>query len=154
MLANECRQNGVDAVLNLCVGQRALSSLERKPNRKAHGAAGNTLALVAIEDVQRHQWRGQIASGRQNGATNDFRRQGIGDDDGEIANHQRVAGQRPGCVACRHACALDEIEVDFRDEDAILARQTARVRERWRQLSDDADPTPGAGPSDAMTAAA
>ena len=38
VLANECREDGLDAVLNFGVGQCALRGLERQPDREAYRA--------------------------------------------------------------------------------------------------------------------
>ena len=107
---------------------------------------GHAFALVPIEDAQRRERRRQIATGRQNGATNDFRRQGIRDDDREIADDERMTRQRPRRVARRDARPLEQIEIQFGDEHAILARQAPAVGERRQQLARDADPRTTLGP--------
>ena len=124
-------------MLHFGVGQRALGRLERQPDRQAHRARRHALALVPIEHAQRGERRRHVAAGRQNGATNDFRRQGIRDDDGEVADDEGVPRQRPRRVADRDARALEQIEVGLGDVDRVLAWQAARVDERRRELADE-----------------
>src|SRR5476649_1899600 len=138
VLAHERRQNGLDALLHFGIGQRAIR-LERQPDRQAHGALRDALALIPIEEAHRAERRRQIAAGRPNGAMNDFRRQGVRDDDREVADDERMARQRARGVGGLGARPLDQIEIGFRDEHAILTRQSPRVGERRRDLSGHAD---------------
>src|SRR5476649_1363693 len=47
VLADERRQNRLDALLYFKVGQRAFGRLERQADRQAHGAGWHALALIA-----------------------------------------------------------------------------------------------------------
>ena len=119
-----------NALLHFGVGQRAIGRLERQPHRQADRAVRHALALIAIEEADADERRRHVAAGRLNGATNDFRRQGIGDDDREIADDERMPRQRPRRVA-RASCARapERVEIQLGDEHAILTRQR-RARRR------------------------
>ena len=98
--------------------------------------------------------RRHVAAGGQNGATNDLGRQGVGDDDRQIADDERMPRQRPRRVARRRAARADSASrSQLRDEHAILARQAARVGDRRRHLAGDADRAPRPAPSTRIAAA-
>src|SRR5262249_18777600 len=72
VLANERSETRLDALVHVGVDQRAIGCLKRQPHRKTHCAVRDALALIAIEERQRDERRGEIARGVENGATNDL----------------------------------------------------------------------------------
>ena len=129
-----CDERGQNR-LERCAALRRRSAcdrrLERQPDRQADRPSRNALALIAIEEARpRRAAPARRVAGRLNGATNDFRRQGVGDDDRQIAHDRRIARQRraPRRSASPRARA-STIEVQLGDEHAVLARQR-RARRR------------------------
>src|SRR5499427_9316298 len=113
VLANERRQNHLDALVHLGVSQGTIGCLKRQPHRQTHCAVRDALALIAIEERQCDQRRRQIARGGEHGATNDLGRQGTRDDDREVANDERMTRERHRRVACRAARARAQSEVQL-----------------------------------------
>src|SRR5438067_4449087 len=125
VLADERGQNRLDALVDLGVRQRALGGLKRQAHGQADRALRHPFALVPIEKSGCDERRRQTASGGENGATNDLRRQGLRDDDRQVADDERVPRERHGGVGRNRARAIEQIEIEFGDADAILTRQSA-----------------------------
>src|SRR5206468_2878323 len=140
VLANERCQNRVEALLYFRVGQRSIGGLEGQTNRKTDGAVRNALALITIEEANLDERRGQTAARGLNGATNDRGRQGVGDDDREIADDGWVARQRLRRITGRHALPRELVEVELSHHHAVLCRQSSCVCDRWPQRPDNAEP--------------
>ena len=93
MFVHQRRHDSVDAVLNFCVGQRAIERLKRQTHRDADRSVGHAFSLISIEERDRDERRRPAVSGRLNGATNNFGRQGARDDDRQIAHDERKSRQ-------------------------------------------------------------
>ena len=70
-------QDSFHTLLHFRVRQRAIGSLKGQPHRDADRTLRHAFALVAIEERDGGERRRRVASGRLNGATNGFGRQGI-----------------------------------------------------------------------------
>ena len=123
MFANQRGQDSLYALLHFRVGQRAIGDLKRQPHRNADRTVGDALALIAIEELDAGKRRGGIASGRLNGATNDFRRQGIRDNDRQIAHDEGMARKGSRRVARPSARLVEQIEAQLGNVHAIFGRE-------------------------------
>ena len=121
VLANEGRQNDFERALHFRVCERAVRRLEGQPDGQADRAIGHTLALVPIEEDDGDERRSLPVASRLNGATNDLRRQGIGDHDREIAHDERMPRQRLHPLDRSGAQCLDGVEV----QSSQLGKPTA-----------------------------
>lgn len=83
MRADEGAHDGVHRPLHLGVGQRAIESAERQPERETDPAVRNALAGIPIELARAFE---RVRRGGPDSATNCRRRQDIVDDDREIAD--------------------------------------------------------------------
>ena len=61
VLAHECGQNSVDALLHVGIGERPIRRLERQSHREADVAFADAFALIPIEERNRGQRRGRPA---------------------------------------------------------------------------------------------
>ena len=113
VLAHERGENRVEALPALRRRSACDRRLERQPQRQADFAVRHALALVAIEEPDARP-AASPPRRRLNGATNDLGRQGVIDDNREIADDERMARQR---------------------RDAVARSPTARVRAASRSIS-------------------
>ena len=140
MLAHERGQNRVDALLHLGVGQRAIGAWNVSRTDRLTAAVRHCPCPDSDRKTRSPtSGAGDRVAGRLNGATNDFRRQGIGDDDREIADDERIPRQRRGRVAgvvgARRAAARSRFSSATNTRSC--RGSAARVGDRRRQLADE-----------------
>ena len=91
MLVNERPDDRIHGLLDFAVGQRAVRRLEREPECQTDFAVRHILALISIELAHVDERRGGCRSDR---ATNGFGRQGVGDENRDIADDEWMTRKR------------------------------------------------------------